>query len=248
MPIGLGTAVAVGAGVSAAGALGGALINSSATDSASKASSQAADKSLAVQQQQYGDTKANNAPYLNTGTSALDRLANIYGLDQTGATGGTGGNIDPNATFYQSPDYQFNLSQGIKGVDAGASATGSLDSGATRKAEIAYGGNLASSQFNNYAARLQSLAGIGQAAANSQAASGLGYANAYTNTVTNAANNQANAGLAGASAISNGLNSTAGLLQNYLAGNTKSSSYSAPTGSVGTGYGGTNYGGNGSTY
>lgn len=244
MPIGLGTAVAIGAGVTGAATLASGAIGANAAGNAANLSKQASDQSLAFQQQQYGDTKANNAPFLQTGTSALNTLAGLYNLNSDGSAASTNTNLDPNSTFYQTPDYQFALGQGIKGVDAGAAATGSLDSGETRKAEIGYAGNLASGQFNNYATRLQSLAGIGQAAANSQAASGLGYSNAYTNTVTNAANTQANAGLAGASATGSSLNSIAGLLQNQLAGQTFASSYgnvTAPSYSLPAGTGSGNF-------
>lgn len=131
----------------------------------------------------YADAKAANKPYLTAGTSALTRLAQIYGLDSTDAVGSTvpgqpGANLDPNATFYQSPDYQFRLDQGIKGLDAAAGARGMRDSGATRKAAIQYAGNLASGEFGNYAARLANLAGIGQTAVANNAAGASNYVNA----------------------------------------------------------------------
>jgi hypothetical protein len=155
----------------------------------------------------YVDARAANAPYLQTGTSALTRLAQIYGLNQVDANGnpteaalrGENPNLDPNASFYQSPDYQFRLSQGIKGTDAGAAARGMLDSGATRKAEIAYAGNLAAGEFGSYASRLAGLAGIGQTAVNTNAAGVTNYTNAITNAnngygtaISSAANNKSN--------------------------------------------------------
>lgn len=227
MPIGV-----VSAGVAAAGAVAGGVIAANGAKSAAKTSAQASQNALNVQQQEYDQTKANNLPFLTTGTSALNQLAGLYGLDTVDANGntvkgtGTGANIDPNATFYQTPDYNFALSQGIKGVDAGAAARGMLDSGATRKAEIAYAGNLASGQFNNYASRLQQLAQVGQNAANSQQNANSGYANNYTNTVTNAAADQANASLAGSSAISNQINQLIGAAQYGLGKNPFGSSYS----------------------
>jgi hypothetical protein len=115
---------------------------------------------------------------------------------------------NPFATFWQSPDYQFTLGQGIRGVDAGGAARGMLDSGATRKAEIAYAGNLASGNFNTYANRLQALAGIGQGAANNTAAAGQGYANSYGSNISNAA----------ANAWANGLNNLAGQFRSSYSG------------------------------
>lgn len=211
MPIGL-----VSAGVAAAGAIGGAYI-----------SSQAANKATKAQQTAFNTTQQEQAPFRATGTSALNQLGSLYGLSATDpATGavtpGTGTpSVDPNATFYQTPDYQFALSQGIKGVDAGAAARGMLDSGATRKAEIAYGGNLASGQFNNYANRLQALAGIGQNSANVSA-----------NVNQNNADNIGNIALANGAAQSNNLNSLLGTLSGGSAN--KSSYASSIIGSAGS--------------
>lgn len=223
-----------GFAIGAAGAIGGSLISSSGANSAAKTSANAANASTALQSRIYDQTTANNAPFLQTGTAALDQLAKSYGI---GGTGGTGA-IDPNASFYQSPDYQFQLSQGIAGVDAGAAARGQLDSGATRKAEIAYGGNLANSNFNQYATRLQGLAGIGQAAASNQAAAGSNYAGQYTNTVSNAATNAGNAQIYSGNTTANALTGLAGQAQNYLtnpAPNPFSSSYNVATNANGSG-------------
>lgn len=251
MPIGL-----ISAGVGAAGAIAGGVIASNGAKSAAKTSAQAADKSLGVQQQEFDATTANNKPFLTTGTSALNQLAGLYGLDTVDASGNTlsgGGtanaNVDPNATFYQTPDYKFALDQGIKATDAGAAARGMLDSGATRKAEIKYGSNLATSAFNGYADRLRQLAGIGQGAANSQANANSGYATNYTNTVTGAANDQANASLISGSNYSDALQQIAGAARYSLGKNPFQSSYGTlPAATVGGGYGGTNSNGTGVLY
>ena len=250
MPVGL-----VAAGVGAAGAIGGAIISGNAAKSAAKTSAQAADRSLAVQQQQFDQTTANNKPFLTTGTSALKQLAGLYGLDTVDGSGnvvtGTGkGNLTGNETFYQTPDYQFAFDQGIKGIDAGAAARGMLDSGATRKAELKFGSNIASGAFNGYASRLQQLAGIGQSAANSQANAGSNFATNYTNTVTGAAADQANAGLVGAASYSDAINNLAGQARYALGKNPFASSYGQPnpTGAVGGGFGGTNAYGTGVIY
>jgi hypothetical protein len=231
LPIGIGTGLAIGAGVAGVGAVAGGLIQAGAAKSAAKTTAAAADKSLGVQQQEFDATTANNKPFLTTGTSALNQLAGLYGLDTVDANGntvkgsGTSQNIDPNATFYQTPDYNFALSQGIKGVDAGDTARGMLDSGATRKAEIAYAGNLASGQFNSYADRLRQIAGIGQGAANSQQNANSNYANTFTNTTMGAAQDQANATLAGASGINNSIQQLIGAAQYGLGKNPFGSSY-----------------------
>lgn len=235
------------------GEIGGSAIDAGATIAAASIQAGAIDNATDAQRDAFNTITTNNKPFLNTGTSALGRLAGIYGLDtgtpqapggasgtpngssqptltwsggtqgapgvtnlvngiyqQAGAfpnsaPGATGpsavtpqgvpisGGLDPNGTFYQSPDYAFRFGQGIRGVDAGAAARGMLDSGATRKAEIQYAGNLASGEFNSYANRLQALAGIGQAAASNQASAAQGYANNIGNLAAAGANNWGNA-------------------------------------------------------
>lgn len=206
MPIGVGTAILGAGALAAGGAVASGAMASGATDKATN-----------IQSQEFNQTTANNKPFLDTGTAALNQLGGLYGLN------GGSGVTDPNATFYQSPDYQFAMSQGIKGIDAGAAAGGMLDSGATRKAEAAYAGNLASTNFNSYASRLQSIAGIGQAAANNQAAQGANYATQVGNLATNGAANTSNAVLSGTSSISNALNQYAGATKD-----TNASSYLNP--------------------
>lgn len=257
MPIGL-----VAAGV---GAIGGAIISGNSTSDAANTSAAASRDAQAEQRREFdasqaaireGTANANtaqtaaftnstalNQPSLVTGNSALTRLGQLYGLDTVDSGGNTvagnpGAGLDPNATFYQSPDYQFQLSQGVKGVDAGASARHMLDSGATRKAEINYAGNLASGQYNSYAARLASLAGIGQDAVNrgidsnktfatlygnaqlgqgtNLASTATSFGNNYAASVQNAANNQANAGLVQGANASNAINGAAGSAANFL--------------------------------
>lgn len=129
----------------------------------------------------------------------------------TTASQSNSGATDPNADFYQSPDYMFRLSQGLGGVDAGAASRGSLDSGATRKAEIAYAGNLASGEYSNYANRLAAIAGVGQTAANTDAATGASTATNISNIAQNAANNQASSYLAQGQGYANAISQAAGI-------------------------------------
>jgi hypothetical protein len=124
--------------------------------------------------------------------------------------------IDPNASFYQSPDYQFRLSQGIKGADAGAAARGLLDSGATRKAEITYAGNLASGEFNDYANRLQALAGVGQTTATNTANQGQTYATQVGNVATTQGQNMASSYTANGATYAGAVRDLAGVGTGYL--------------------------------
>lgn len=66
----------VGVGVAAAGALS----SSSASKKAAKAQGQAADKADATQRYQYDTTRADNAPFRDSGVAANNRLSYLLGL------------------------------------------------------------------------------------------------------------------------------------------------------------------------
>lgn len=85
------------------------------------------------------------------------------------------------SSFFQSPDYQFRLDEQNRALTARNASLGIQDSGAAQKAALQYSGNLASGEFNNYANRLASLAGVGQSAANQSAQLGQNFANNFSN-------------------------------------------------------------------
>lgn len=85
------------------------------------------------------------------------------------------------SAFVASPDYQFRQSEQMRALNARNSSLGIQDSGAAQKAALQYSGNLASGEFNNYANRLASLAGVGQTAANATAQLGQNFANSFSN-------------------------------------------------------------------
>jgi len=92
------------------------------------------------------------------------------------------------APFYNSPDYQFTLSEGQKALDRSASARGMLMSGQQQKATQRFGQNLASTQYNNYMNRLGGLMASGQNAAVQTGGAAQNYGNAATGIYTNMAN------------------------------------------------------------
>lgn len=202
------------ASAAVAGSIGSSLIGASSASDAADASNAATKLQVGEQQREYDQTRSDYAPYRATGASALDTLAKIYGLDTSvnGATvPGSPGKGPDYSSFYESPDYQFKMQQGIAGVDAGASATGSLDSGATRKAEIGYAGNLASSSFNDYANRLAGIAGVGQTATAGTAAAGQNTANNISNAYLNQGNVNASAALARGSSYGTAIQQLSGI-------------------------------------
>lgn len=214
------TGQVIGAGIGAIGSIGGALIGSNSASDAAQAQIQAAQLAIAEQQREYDLTRGDYAPWRTTGGSALDSLARLYGLDtyQNGQVVKGTGKTDF-SQFQASPDYQFRMSQGIAGVDAGAAARGSLDSGATRKAEINYAGNLASGEFNNYANRLAGIAGVGQTAVAGTAQAGENAANQISQQYTDQGNALASSYLAQGNAYSNALSGLAGIGSGLISNN-----------------------------
>jgi len=78
------------------GAVIGGVASNMAASKAAKATTQAADKSIAEQNRQYDQSRADNAPYRDIAVPALDKLRQVFlNGDMTG--------------FTKSPDYQFNL-------------------------------------------------------------------------------------------------------------------------------------------
>lgn len=232
MAIGTTAAILGASALGAAGTVASNRAQSSAAKSAANASQQATDASIAEQRRQFDIAQQNQQPWLTTGTSALNQLASLYGLqtaqnnstfDSAGylaanpdvatsiAQGGFGGSAlnhynqygrnenrqggvattgqvgsatpvpSGMSAFVASPDYQFRQSEQMRALNARNASLGIQDSGAAQKAALQYSGNLASGEFNNYANRLASLAGVGQTAANTSAQLGQNFANNFSN-------------------------------------------------------------------
>src|ERR1035438_4895259 len=86
-----GTTLAIMGGVGAAGALGGAAISANAAgnaastqanaaDSAAQLQYQASQNALGFQEQQYNQSQANMAPWLNAGANGLSNLQYLMGV------------------------------------------------------------------------------------------------------------------------------------------------------------------------
>jgi hypothetical protein len=105
--------------------------------------------------------------------------------------------------FQTSPGYQFQLQQGLRGVDAGAAAKGMLRSGATLKQEETYGQGLANQDFSNYYNRLMGISTLGETAA----AGGASTANTAGALAQGAGNTQASVFGNAATGLSNTVNS-----------------------------------------
>lgn len=100
---------------------------------------------------------------------------------------------DPLANFEASPDYNFRLTEGMKGVNQGAVVGGSLRSGAALKALNDYAQNTASSEYGNWYNRQLAGAGLGQAANAQNAQAGQFFAGQAGNALQQNAANLASA-------------------------------------------------------
>jgi len=165
------------AGISAAAGLAGSAMQSGAASSAAGASRNALAQGLKTAQTDL-------EPWRETGD---------FGRYQTGALQGQYG---PEAqagafdAFRTSPGYQWQLDQGLRAVDAGAAARGMLRSGATLKAEQAFGQGLADQEFTNYYNRLFALSGQGLTASDTVARAATGIGGNMSQVEQNAGNAQ----------------------------------------------------------
>ena len=181
---GVATAIVGGAAI-------GGYMNQQATEGAAATQAQAAADSNQLQWQMYQQQRADMEPYRQAGTGALSDLTDpTLGVDLT-----------------QDPGYQFRLNQGVKALDASASARGNLMSGAQQKAIVGYGQNLASQEYQNaynrQFNRLSQLAGIGSGTEAQLVQASGQYGQNVANNQMNAANASAAAQMAGAQNFSN---------------------------------------------
>jgi len=137
-----------GAAIGAAGAIGAGVMQSQTAAAGQKQA-----------QQQFQQQRADMLPYREAGLPALDATQSLLGLQGPDAAAAA------MAQFQTSPGYQFQLDQGLRAVDAGAAANSMLRSGATMKAEQAFGSGLAATEFTNYYNRLFALSQLGETAA-----------------------------------------------------------------------------------
>lgn len=203
-----GNLIAPGIGGAIGGALGGAIEGNEAADAAQAAAgttAAATDRATALQREMWLAQQEQQKPWLQAGTGAVNRLA--AGLAQ----GGEFATPFEKTNWQTDPGYQFRLSEGLKSLDRQAAARGGLISGGALKAAERYGQNVASDEYqnafnryyssrNNMLAPLQSLAGVGQTAANTLGTAGSNYASNVGNAMINQGYTAGNAAIAGANA------------------------------------------------
>lgn len=231
-------------GLVAAGSLGSGIANIFGAQSAADAQKAAADKAAAATLEQQQKGLAAQKDYFDQGTSALKPIADagsgVYNDLVKALPDLTAPITMDQATLEATPGYQFNLKQGLRGVDLSSVAKGM--SGAQAKAAATFATGLADNtyqnQFNNANTnktnafnRLLQTATVGTGAATSMASNATSAGNAAlgnTATVGNslgnyavgAGNAEAAADLATGKQIGNIFQGvTAPLVSNKLMGN-----------------------------
>ena len=131
----------------------------------------AAEQALRLQKQLADEQVLRNAPTVQAGDTARNRMLDLIGLSgRTGAAGYGSANqpfsmagFDPNSLmrnfgasdFQTDPGYNFRLSEGLKAIDRQAAARGGMMSGAALKAAGRYGQDVASQEYGNAFNRFQ---------------------------------------------------------------------------------------------
>lgn len=207
------SAAAVGLLGVGAGLVGAGMASSAAGDAAD-AQAGAAAQSDATQRYQFDQTRADNAPFRETGLQANNQLA---GLMNSGQFGRRFQQSDMNADPVYQNGLQFGLDQGTQGINRQAAAGGSMLSGATLKALTRFGNDYGSTKANESYNRfntdqnsqynkLAGLSGAGQQATNQVSAAGQNMANNISASQQGVGNARGSAYIAQGNAYQNALN------------------------------------------
>lgn len=199
-------AVAIGATVLSAGA------SVYGANKAASAQKKAANQSAQIQKDQYEQTRADLAPYRETGSNALSQYQSLLGLNgQAKAQEALQG-------YTQSPYLSQLIKDTQAGVDASSAARGGLFSGATAQAIGNKTGQLYLGDYNNYLSRIGGLADTGLSAAGQTGQFGANAAAGRSNAAMQAGNAQAGGWINAANGVNNALSQGASLYGAYKGG------------------------------
>ena len=208
------------AGWMAAAVVGSAALGAYSSNKAAKTQAAAADRSADVQRDIFERQVELGKPYREAGETALNKLIPLateytpFGMQQ----------------FQADPGYGFRLSEGQKALERSAAARGGLMGGATGKALTRFGQEMGSQEyqnaFNRYQSErqarlnpLQSLAGLGQTAANTLGAQAGQFGSNLAETMGAGAQARASGYMGMANAIGGGV----GQYMNYSQGQAQNS-------------------------
>ncbi len=213
--------------------IGSSLLGSQAAGNAADTQAAATGQAADLQYKMFQEQQAAQKPWLEAGGRALTKLE--------GATDYTPFSYN---AFTADPGYAFRLSEGQKALERSAAARGGLQSGGALKAAERFGQDYASNEytnaFNRYqterAARLQplqSLAGVGQTAANTIGQNAGTYGTNVGNLITSGAAANAAGTIGQANAFTGGLSTYLNYNQgnnlvNALSRNQTPTGYGAP--------------------
>lgn len=193
------TWVAVGsAAVAVVGSYAASENAAGAAEDAAAAGERGAQLSTAEQRRQYDLTRQDQMPWLQAGQRALQLQDNFLRGDTSG--------------FENSAGYKFAVDQGFQGLNRGAAANGSFNSGGADADRIAFGQGLASQYADNYWNKLSARAGIGQSTASGLGTLGANMAANVGNNYMNAANARASSYQQGAAAQNQAIGTATGAI------------------------------------
>lgn len=209
----------VAAVVGGVATVGGAVISGNAAKSAAAAQANSQQSAIDAQMSMFNTTQSNFAPQVQLGQGAANMLGGIYGIGGVSGVPGsstpTNGSPQPNyAAFYNSPGYQFALSQGQAQVNKQAAAGGNLYSSNTLAALGANQQGIASQQYNSYINQLLTMAGLGNAASSGVGSAATATGQGVANSFGNIGNANANGILGQSNAFSNALGSISNSVTN----------------------------------
>jgi hypothetical protein len=190
----------------AAAVVGSAALGAYSSNKAAKTQAAAADRAGDVQREIFERQVELGKPYREAGEAALNKLIPLateytpFGMDQ----------------FQADPGYGFRMSEGMKALERSAAARGGLMSGGTGKALQRFGQEMGSQEYQNAFNRyqterqarlnpLQSLAGVGQTAAQNLAGQAGQFGSNLAETMGAGAQARASGYMGAANAITGGV-------------------------------------------
>jgi hypothetical protein len=195
--------VAVAIGVGTVGGVASSLIGSSAAKDAANIQAQSAANALNFQKDVFNQNQANYqqaygnlTPFITAGQGATNTLSQL-----------ANGNY---SSFTNSPDYNFALQQGTRGVTNYENAQGMGLSGGALKDISQFNQGLATQQYGNYFNRLMQIATLGGNAASGGLNSAVGFANSNNGAASNIGNTTQAIGQAQASGVVGSANALMG--------------------------------------
>jgi hypothetical protein len=134
---------------------------------AARIQADSAREAIAEDRRQFDITRQDQQPWLQAGQGALARLQ------------------DPNA-FQADPGYNFQRTEGMRGIERSFAARGGAASGNALRALAEFNNGLAAQSYGNWWNRQAGLAGVGQSSAQNLGALGSQFSSRIGNNLQNA--------------------------------------------------------------